>query len=350
LPEHQYGTDQDTLGPDPLTRRYDFTANPLDYAKNQMKLAKYHRERLVNKFVTNGESWSRARHGYELTLGLQVRSLSMMANWVGGAYVRREHKGDKGNRPPLEAVPVGTQRDALKWVVECAFRDEAFHLTPALLQRMTTDSLATDESFFGLDEATFPLHDRIMGVQNSVLTMLMNPTRLRRIYDNESLVDRDQDAITLPELMDTVTKAIFSELQTQPQGKFTARKPMISSLRRNLQRGLVDRLINLAQPGGDMTAAAKPISNLALMHLRQLKGDIEKTLKAEPGILDGYTKAHLEDAQIRITKALDAPFIFNARDFAPRYSLPFFVQTPPAAACNIPGCSCQTSGWDTRRE
>ena len=32
LPEHQYGTDQDTLGPDPLTRRYDFTANPLDYA------------------------------------------------------------------------------------------------------------------------------------------------------------------------------------------------------------------------------------------------------------------------------------------------------------------------------
>src|SRR5207302_2176470 len=178
-------------------------------------------------------------------------SLSMMANWVGGAFVRREHKGDKGSRVPLEAVPVAAQREALKWLVDNAFKDEAFPLSPTMLQRMTTDSLATDESFRGLQDATYPLHDRVMGVQSSVLTMLMNPTRLRRIYDNESLVDRDQDAVTLPELMETVTGAVVTELETKLQGKFTARKPMISSLRRNLQRELIDRLIDLAQPGGD---------------------------------------------------------------------------------------------------
>ena len=50
-----------------------------------MKLAKHHRERLVTKFVADGESWSKSRHAYELTLGLQIRSLSMMANWLGGA-------------------------------------------------------------------------------------------------------------------------------------------------------------------------------------------------------------------------------------------------------------------------
>ena len=60
----------------------------------------------------------------------------------------------------------------------------------------------------------------------------------------------------------------------------------------------------MAQPGGDKSAAAKPISNLAMMHLRQLKKEIEKALKAEPGAVDAYTKAHLEDAQVRITKAL----------------------------------------------
>ncbi len=125
---------------------------------------------------------------------------------------------------------------------------------------------------------------------------------------------------------------------------------MISSMRRNLQRELVDRLITLAQPGGDKTAAAKPISNLAMMHLRQLKKEIEKTLKAEPVVLDAYSKAHLEDAQVRITKALDAPYIFNARDFSPRVSFPFFFQTPPGQACNHPGCSCQGGGGDTRRE
>jgi hypothetical protein len=350
LPENQYSTDQDTLGPDPLARRYDFSANPLDYAKNQVKLAKYHRGRLLAKFVAEGESWSEARRGYEMTLALQTRALSMMTNWLGGAYIRREHKGDGISRAPIEAVPTPMQRDALHWVVDNTFKDEAYGLTPAILQRLRTDSLASDESFFGFKEPAYPLHDKIMGLQSTTLTMLLNPTRLRRIYDNENLIEPDQDALTLPELMDAVTAAIFTELDKMPQGPFTARKPMISSLRRNLQRVLVDRLIDLAQPGGDASAAAKPISNLALMHLRQLKDQVERTLKKDPGAIDPYTKAHLQDAQVRITKALEAPFIFNARDLRPRVSQPFFLQTPPAQQCNIPGCRCQSLSWDTRRE
>jgi hypothetical protein len=60
---------------------------------------------------------------------------------------------------------------------------------------------------------------------------------------------------------------------------------------------------------------------------------------------------HLEDAQVRITKALDAPYIFNARDLRPRSSVPFFFfQAPPGQQCSQPGCACQTRGWDTRRE
>jgi hypothetical protein len=350
LPEHQYGTDQDTLGPDPLARRYDFSTNPLEYAKNQMKLAKHHRGRLLGKYVADGESWSEARRGYEITLALQVRALSMMANWAGGALVRRDHKGDGASRPPIEAVPAATQRAALHWVVDHSFKDEAFGLTPAILQRLKTDALVSDESFFGFQEATFPLHDQVMGVQSSVLTMLLNPTRLRRIYDNEALVDPEQDALTLPELMETVCGAVCTELDKAPQGPFTARKPMISSSRRNLQRVLVDRLIDLAQPGGDTTAASKPISNLALAQLRQLKEKVEKALKKDPGALDPYTRAHLQDAQVRITKALEAPYIFNARDLRPRVSQPFFFQPAPGQGCNHPGCRCQGLSWDTRKE
>jgi hypothetical protein len=353
LPEHQYGTDQDTIGPDPFAHRYDFSANPLDYARNQMKLAEFHRKRLVTKFVADGESWSRSRHGYDLTLALQMRALNMMAHWLGGALVHRDHKGDKGNRAPIEPVAAATQRDALRWMVDSAFKDEAYSLTPEALRRMRSDLLDSDESFFGFQEATYPVHDRIMGMQSSVLTMLLNPTRLRRIYDNEALIEADKDAVTLPEYMETVTGAIFTELGSVAKTQHTARKPMISSLRRNLQRELVDRLIDLAQPGGDRTAAAKPISNLALLHLRQLKERVEKCLAAdvgkEGGKLDSYTRAHLQDAQVRITKALEAPYIFNARDLRPQIPR-FFFQTPPGdAACSDPACSCRTRGWDTRR-
>ena len=50
-PELAYLTDEDTSGPDPFARRYDFTKNPLDYAESQMELARWHRERILDRFV-----------------------------------------------------------------------------------------------------------------------------------------------------------------------------------------------------------------------------------------------------------------------------------------------------------
>ncbi len=58
-PELQYATDEDTFGPDPLARRYDFGSDPLTYAENQMKLVDVYRGRLIEKFVKEGESWPR---------------------------------------------------------------------------------------------------------------------------------------------------------------------------------------------------------------------------------------------------------------------------------------------------
>jgi hypothetical protein len=104
-PQLQYATDEDTYGPDPLARRYDFSAEPLDYAVDQMKLAKFHRERIIEKWVKEGDSWSKARRGYGLTLSLQMRAVIMMANWIGGVHVYRDKKGDPNGRAPLSVVP-----------------------------------------------------------------------------------------------------------------------------------------------------------------------------------------------------------------------------------------------------
>jgi hypothetical protein len=309
-PELIYGTDEDTWGPDPRARRYDFSANPLDYAKSQMELAKYHRARLLEKFVQDGDSWAKAREGYEMTLGLQVRSLSMMANWIGGALLNRDKKGDKNARTPVEPVPVKTQREALAFVIENAFRDEAFGLTPDLLRHLSADQWL-DESFLLAGDADWPVHDRIMGIQSSVLTMLMNPDTFRLVYDNEQRSPEDQDMLTLPELLDTIGAAIWTELDSKPQQQATARKPWISSLRRNLQREYVERLIDLTLPEAGFTAAYKPISNLAVARLRDLKDRIARALE-QKGLLDAYSAAHLSEAQLRIAKALDAQYIYEA--------------------------------------
>ncbi len=310
-PQLQYGTDEDTYGPDPFARRYDFSSDPLDYAANQMRIARYNRKRLIDKLIKDGESWSYTRRGYEITLSMQTRAVSMMANWLGGAFVYRDKKGDKNGRLPIEVVPADKQRKALAFVIENTFRDEAFDLNADLLRRMTVDKWF-DDFMSVINDPTWPIHDRIMGIQASALTMLMNPTTLRRIYDNEFLVPADEDALTLPELLDTISKAIWSELDNVGDKQYTARKPMISSLRRNLQREFLERLIDLSKPSIRGVEAYKPVSNLVIEQLRKLKKQkIDRILKEKNKNLDPYTAAHLSDVTTQIQKALEAQYIYK---------------------------------------
>ena len=143
--------------------------------------------------------------------------------------------------------------------------------------------------------------------------MIMNPTTLRRVYDNELLIPSDQDALTLPEVMDTVANSIWSELDGSGTGRYTARKPMVSSLRRNLQREHLERLIDLCFPGAGDVEAYKPVSNLAIHKLRTLREKIAGVVddKAKAGNVDAYTIAHLSEAKARIDKALDAGYTLN---------------------------------------
>jgi hypothetical protein len=171
-----------------------------------------------------------------------------------------------------------------------------------------------DDMSSAMTDATWPIHDQIMSIHASILASLMYPTTLRRIYDNEFLVSADEDALTLPELLDTISKAIWSELDQKPDKKYTARKPMISSLRRNLQREHLERLIDLSKSDSRGTAAYKPISNLVLEKLRQLKEcRIDNILNADnSNNLDPYTKAHLKDASMQIKKTLEAQYVYKS--------------------------------------
>ena len=304
-----YATDEDTWGPDPLARRYDFSKNPLEYAKTQIALADYHREHLLESFVKDGESWAQARRGYELSLGLHMRATSMMANWIGGSFVYRDHKGDKNGRMPVNPVPAQDQRDALQFLVEYMFQDEAYGLSSELLQHMTVAKWWDDSSSI-FSDPTWPIHDRIGSMQASVLSSLMNPTVLRYVYDNEFVVDADQDALTLPEMLDTLTDSIWSEYDKPTAKPYTARQPLVSSLRRNLQSEHLSRLISLSVMNRVRTSAYQTIGDLAQMHLIRIKEErIESVLGSHGERLDAYTQAHLKDAAERIGRALDAIYI-----------------------------------------
>ncbi|MFK7882770.1 MAG: zinc-dependent metalloprotease [Phycisphaerales bacterium] len=313
-PELQYGTDEDTWGPDPTSRRYDMGKNPLEWAENQMAFVRNLRGNLLTDFVEDGESWAQARRGYRITLGTQTQMLSMAANWVGSAYVYRDQKGDPNGRVPIDPVPADQQREAMNFVISNSFHDEAFGITPELLRHTTVDKWFDDQGFRdALADATLPIHDQVMGVQASAMTMLLNPQTLQRVFDLEMYTDSSEDVLTLAELMDNVKSAAWSELGEASSKKFTARQPMISSLRRNLQREHLERLIDLSMASDGFSSVEMPVKTLAVAQLRSLhkkiKGASEKADKLDP-----YTSAHLGECAVRIEKALDAAYIYNTGD------------------------------------
>lgn len=318
-PNNVYGTDEDTWGPDPTARRFDYGKDPLDWADSRIRLVETLRSKILDKAVKDGDGWKKAREAYYIILGQQTTAVSTAGLWVGGSFVNRDRKGDvdcetKKGRDPIQNIPVATQRRALQFILDNALRDEAYGLTPELLSKMSLDKwwdAGGEDDIF--NDETWDVHDQIARLQASALTMVMNPTKLRRVYDNELRVPSSDDTLTLAEVLFTVTDSVWGELDAKKGGKFTARQPMISSLRRNLQRDQLNRLIDLTMPGSFFGSSENPVATLAAFKLRELKGKITDVVgKSGQGSLDPYTLAHLTDAETRITRALEAQYIYNA--------------------------------------
>lgn len=321
-PEHRYQTDEDTFGPDPLARRYDFGKNPLDWADSRMRLVKDLRGKILDKAVDEGDEWSKVRSHYFTLLGQHTLAVGTAANWVGGTHVARTVKDKDNTLPPITDIDPEMQRRALKFVVDNAFRDDAFGLTEDLLYKMTVTKWWDEGgiSSIGQDQ-TLDVHDRIAAIQTSAMTMLLNPTTLRRAYDNEFRIDSSEDALTVAEIMDTIFAGVWEELDKSPSKSYTNRESMISSLRRNLQRQHIERLVNLSNPSPAFGASGKPVSTLAVLQLRELDAKLGKSLEAK-NRLDRYTLAHLADSQQRVKQALEAQYIANLNDIRVNITMP----------------------------
>ena len=304
-PQLAYSTDEDTFDSDPSSRRFDWGKNPLDYADSQIRLAKQLRETLLDRMVKDGQSWGRARSGYEMLINRQFASVGTAADWLSGTINNRARKGDPGDRDPIEEISPEMQRRALTLILENALRDDAWGLNSDLLHKMTVEKnwdAGGGMSMF--TNSSYPIHQRIGGMQASALSMMLNPSTLGDLYDAEFRNDPSIDVLTVAEVIQEVTDEVWSELGDLPRSS-TNRKPAISSLRRNLQSEHLSRLIELSLEEDAGTPASRTIQSLVRMQLQNILKQIKK---AETKNTDAYTRAHLADAQMKIEKALDAQF------------------------------------------
>jgi hypothetical protein len=309
-----YATDEDTWSPDPLVNRFDLGSDPLEYARQRMDLAVKLMPTIIRRVVADGEGYQRARRALDMLLFEHMRSASVAGRFIGGQYIHRDHKGDPNGRPPLVPVEAAKQRDALRFVCDRIFAEGAIEVPKELLGFLA----AGRWSHWGTNDfegdVNYPIHDRILAIQRTALSTCLDPERLDQVLDAEVTLGSGAEVFTLPELFDTLTQAIFTEVGAGKGAKGAAgaaaaagpagKKPLISSVRRNLQRAYLERLVNMAVKTR-YGMAPQVVRALACRQLEQIGERIGTVTLAD---LDGYTSAHLEEAAHRIKKALDASY------------------------------------------
>jgi hypothetical protein len=322
-PGLDYATDEDMYGTaDPLVHTWDLGNDPMKFAQDRMVLAEELMKGLADRVVDKGEGYQRAREAFRLLLNQYGNAAFLVAYYVGGEYMHRDHRGDPKARDPFVPVKGTKQREALKFLQEHILNDKPFQFTPELLRKLAADRWSHwGNERMAYSAVEFPLYERILAIQRIVMEQAFDPQVLARIQNNALKTDKDDQALTLAEVFRCVTDGVWNEPKDEGKpGNGT------SIIRRNLQREHVKQLSNLVlgrRPrGGDgfvldmfgFTSRPAPpdARSLARMHLKDISAKIETRLKTpNNGSLDDTTRAHMEECQERIAKVLSASMQIN---------------------------------------
>ena len=302
-PGLSFSSDGDTRGidPDPHSMRFDMSNDLVEYAKSQAKLVAQSLPHVIDDSTKDGDGYQRSRKAFGILLARHGEVMFDASRYVGGLYVSRSHKGDAKATKPLEVVPAERQRAALGLLEEQVFNDKPFNFTPEMYNQLAAshwDHWGTDIA----ERGDYPAHQVILMWQDRILSKLMSPLTLARLHDSELKTATDADALTTAELIERLTKVVYSEVDTTKEGEFTNRKPAISSLRRNLQRAYLRRISQLAMGN---TSAPEDCQTVAYAELGKLKKRIDTLVDGQKK-LDDYSKAHLQETSARIAKVMDA--------------------------------------------
>lgn len=296
---HLYGTNAEAGGPgaiDPSINVFDLSDDPLAWGRERTDLIRSLWQTLPQNVLTDDKRYFELTAAYMNLFGQYAQAVSPAVKYIGGQYINRDHAGDPNARAPFVAVPRAKQREALTFLIDRVFVERAFALPQSVLAQFGSNRWlhwGTTTTWNG--RVDFPFHEQVVGFQSAVMSQMLSPFRLAAIRDGETKFGQ-ANVVTIPEVMDQLTRATWSEVWAAP-----ARN--VSAMRRDLQRAYIDQLTTLVVTPGDRTPAdARAVARSRLVDLNRRLG----VRLGTPTGLDAYTVAHLQEARARIAKALDA--------------------------------------------
>jgi len=304
-----FATDEQvgSRNPDPEINIWDIGDDLVAFGKARAQLARDYFPGLVDRMVADGDDFTQARRAFNVLLSTHGEGMFYASRYVGGVLTSRSHKGDKDARPPFTIVAPKKQRESLSLLEKEVFGRDAYTFIPRDMHQYLGPLRWRHWGATYTLREDYPIHNMILARQVEALTQLLSPGTLERIADNEYKTPPGEDAFTNAELIQRLTKAIFAEVDTTKAGKFTARTPAISSLRRNLQREYLERLANIAL---GKSGSPHDCRTIAAMELTSLQQRVDKLLKGKVK-LDPYSRAHLIDTTRTIELVLDADLVIS---------------------------------------
>lgn len=294
-PELAYATDEDVRGlQDPNVNRWDLSADVLFHSRSQMDNALKMWDKLQKRYPVQGDRYSEMREKFNEVLTYYFRQARFVTNYIGGRSFNRDRPGFSQGRLPFAQIPLEKQREALQIVQEYVFAKDALVFPPELLNQLAS-SRWSHWGHRANSNIDYPIHDYILFFQGRILRSLLSEERLSNLRDLELKAGTDE-ALTLPELYDTLTAGIWSEI-LDPKTAMD-----ISSVRRSLQREHLNILIAMVL---GRTQVPEDARTLAWYQLRQLSDRLDAAIDRN---LETYTRAHLEETRDRIAKTLDARY------------------------------------------
>ncbi|NNU15950.1 DUF5117 domain-containing protein [Parvularcula sp. ZS-1/3] len=249
-----FGNDADDMrspwnGIDPRVMIGDQSSDTIEYGIDRIKLVRS----LMKDLLANheGDSYQMLLRQYFTLTGQQAQAGVVMSKQIGGVYVERIEPGQETDKLPYTAVPKAIQKEAMDTLAEYVFAADAWDAPEDLIRHLQPQRRGYN-FFFNTEDPK--LHERVLGIQNAVLSQVLNPNVMRRMT-NSALYGNEYSAA---EVVQDLNDAIFGN---DLMG-------VTNTYRRNLQIAYVQRLTRIAYGfGWDPVAQAA-----ALAGIQDIKG------------------------------------------------------------------------------
>jgi hypothetical protein len=279
-----------TPGFDPRWSRYDDLANPAEYLRQTIAQRRILMQNYGDEILHPGESFGELRNMRMWMTYLHHRwAIDTGAKYIGGMYDNIASKGE--NVPPTEIVPATLQREVLGLMMS-VLEPGALAIPEPLLAML--GSLGGDlEEFRSAAGYAFDQLSAARTLAAMVVEQLLDAERAARLV---SFADRQPNALTLPELLETIIKATWDA----PDAATTSLK----SIQRVTRRAALDAMMML---GGSANATPE-VRATVLQRINRLGEQIQgRSDAADPIATALYAQAREDIRRYLANPTANAP-------------------------------------------